>query len=245
MTRPGHTAGAENVDLSDVTAVAVARPYDGRAAKAVAPAPADVVRRLLGSLHEPNAWTAGILLATGVALIARHPIAHALGTEVDTPAVTTPAVTAPVQPAPVAPAPAVAAAPVLAAPTHAPRNPFAALIQTSNNALTVTPVSSSSPPSFIADPPSALTQQPSAPPVAAQPATPPAPASSVGSCSGTVHRVVAGDTLWGLAARAVKSSSTGVVSIAWHRLYDANRAVVGGDPSLLRIGTELCVPTTL
>src|SRR5437588_7304563 len=104
--------------FSDVTVMAVARPTRG----AVAPAPASAsLRRLTGTLHEPNAWTVGVLLATGVVLIARHPIAHALGTEVDaapTTAVPAPAYTS--QPA----APVASVGGLIAAvPTHAPRDP--------------------------------------------------------------------------------------------------------------------------
>jgi nucleoid-associated protein YgaU len=219
-----------------VTAIAVARPYDGRAVGAVAPATTAVLRRAVGTLHEPNAWTAGILLTLGVAVIARHPIARALGTEVDTPVVTSPVATAPARPASV-PAPAVAAAPVVAVPMHAPRNPFAALISTTGEALAPQPaVASKTPPA----PPSFVDRS-----QAATSRVPTSPTPSPTSCSGQIHRVVAGDTLWSLAARAVRSTDSSRVTIAWHRLYDVNRAAVGSNPSLLQVGSAVCLPSTL
>ena len=222
----------------------MARPYSGRSGKAVAPASAtDALRRVVGTLHEPNAWTAGILLATGVAIIARHPLARALGTEADTPVVSAPAATAPAAPSLAGHAPAVAA-PVLAVPTHAPRNPFAALVKT--NVAALAPATSSSPPSFVAQPPTTVpVTTPTTTPVIQQPSGAKAPVPSAGSCSGHVHRVVGGDSLWTLAARAVHSSDSGRVTIAWHRLYDANRSAIGADPSLLRVGTSVCVPTKI
>jgi len=236
MISTRHAERALAADLLRVTAIAVARPYDGRPVGAVAPATTAVLRRAVGTLHEPNAWTAGIVLALGVAVIARHPIARALGTEVDTPSVPLTVATAPAHPAPVH-GPAVAAAPVIAVATHAPRNPFAALITTTGAALAPQPATASNtppgPPSFVDQTP-AVTSRVPAPSV-------PSPTS----CSGQIHRVAAGDTLWSLAARAVRSTDSGRVTIAWHRLYDVNRATVGPNPSLLQVGSAVCVPSGL
>jgi len=207
-----------------------ARPYGGWGNGGVAPSSSSVaLRRVFGTLHEPNAWAVGILLATGVALIARHPIARVIGTEVDNPAAPAPAATAPAR-TPATYAPSVAA-PLIAVPTHAPRDPFAALINATDQSLA---------------PAAATVKKPAI--VTVTPTTPSAPATvtpTAGSCNVQMHHVVAGDSLWTLAARAVHSNTTGRVTIAWHRLYDANRAVVGPNPSLLRIGTAVCVPTNL
>lgn len=180
----------------------------------------DGLRRVVGTLHDPNALTVGIVLVTGVVLIARHPIAQAIGTETPVrPAVATPAPSAPRVPTHAAPA---LAAPVVAAvATHAPRDPFRALVAAGGRVLA---------------------------PVDSQPTTSvptPAPVPATVSCTGRSHRVAAGDTLWTLAARAVRSHDTGRVTVAWHRLYAANRAAVGSDPSVLQVGTSLCVPTSL
>jgi len=171
----------------------------------------------VGTLHEPNAWTVGIVLATGVVLMARHPIARAIGTETaERPVVVTSPAPAPARAVRQAPA---LSLPVAAFPTHAPRDPFRALVTAAGKVLAPTQAGTS--------------------------ASAPVPASVGVSCTGSSHRVAAGDTLWTLAARAVRSSDTGRVTVAWHRLYAANRAAVGADPSVLQVGTSLCIPTSL
>lgn len=234
MARVRHAGLRSEADHNPVTAVSYAPAWAPPRA-AVAPAAPTGMRRLAGTLHEPNAWTVGVLLATGIVVIARHPIAQALGTEVSArplaPAVTTSA------PRQLATAGALAVPlPEIAAPTHAPRDPFRALVTTAGKLLTpevMTPATAT-----------AVTAAPAAPAAAA--AAPAAAAKApVGACTGTSHRVVAGDTLWTLAGRAVRSADTNRVTIAWHRLYDANRATVGADPSLLRVGTTLCLPSSI
>jgi nucleoid-associated protein YgaU len=54
--------------------------------------------------------------------------------------------------------------------------------------------------------------------------------------------VVAGDTLWAIAARTTKARSGRGVDVAWHRLYDVNRSAVGPDPAMLPVGALLCLP---
>jgi len=198
------------------TAVPAARPWAHPWARPATPARSTGLSRVAGTLNEPNAWTVCILLTTSVLVMARHPIARALGTEVSSP----PIVTASAAPRshPVVQAPTLAA-PIAAAPTHAPRDPFRALVTTGGKVLAPADVS--------ATPPTAT------------------PATTPASCTGTSHRVAAGDTLWTLAARVVGSSATGRITVAWHRLYAANRAVVGADPSILRVGLSLCVPQSL
>jgi nucleoid-associated protein YgaU len=57
-----------------------------------------------------------------------------------------------------------------------------------------------------------------------------------------VHR---GDTLWDIAARHLGPGATAVdISRDWPAWYDANRAVIGEDPSLIRPGELLFPPAT-
>jgi hypothetical protein len=221
MAQVRHAGRKRLADLERVTAVA-AHPW-ARPVAAVAPVPRTALTRVTGTLHEPNTWTVGIMLATGIVLLARHPIAHLLGTEPEaTPA---PVVaTNPVDPhtAPAAPSLALSAA----VPTHAPRDPFRALVNAGGKVLA-----------------------PQTQPVAAVPAASSAPAPVVAvpttTCTGTTHRVVAGDTLWTIAARAVRSNDTDRVTLAWHRVYAANRGTLGSNPALLQVGAKLCVPTSI
>lgn len=230
MARLRHAATRSEADHILVTAVSYAHPWAPPRA-AVAPAALTGMRRVVGTLHEPNAWTVGILLATGVVVIARHPIAQALGTEVSARPLA-PAV-ASSQPHHLASTGSLSVPlPVLAAPTHAPRDPFRALV--SNAGKLLEPQAASA---------SRAAAAPAAP--AASPASPSTPPAAAGTCAGTTHRVVAGDTLWTLAARAVRSADTGRVTLAWHRLYDANRSTVGADPALLRVGSTLCLPSSI
>lgn len=203
-------------------------------------APADVkaaLRRVTGTWSQPEAWTVALLLATGVVVIARHPLAKMIGTEVD-PAPVVPAVvaTAPPAVAGTAPSAAVGAA-VPAAPTHAPRDPFRALVSAGSDVLAppAAPAAASGGATAVTTPPPAPTRHHAAP----------APAAGATSCSGATHTVVSGDTLWSIAARAVKSGDTGTVTLAWHRIYSVNRAEVGADPSLLPVGATLCIPASL
>src|SRR4051812_33728258 len=178
-------------------------------------------RRVVGSLNEPNAWTVGVVLATGVVLLARHPIARAIGTEAPVLSLVTAESPARTHPVPHAPSLALSAVGV----THAPRDPFRALITSGGKVLA--PVEA---------PAGART-------TAGKAVATPTPVSA--SCAGTPHRVEAGDTLWTLAARAVRTSDTARVTVAWHRLYAANRSAVGPNPSVLQVGSALCVPNSL
>ena len=232
MAPVGHAAASWHADLRRVTALA-AQPW-ARSRAAVAPAPSAGWVRVTGTLHEPNTWTVGIVLVTGLVLLARHPIAHLLGTEVD--ATPTPIVaTTPVHsPAAMAPAPSLAlTAPV---PTHAPRDPFRALVGASGKVFAA--------PAAVAAAPAVATAAPAATAAAPVAVASPPPAPSV-SCTGTTHRVVAGDTLWTIAARAVRSNDSQRVTLAWHRVYAANRATLGSNPGLLQVGESLCVPRSV
>ena len=200
---------------------------------AVAPAKAaPEVRRPTVNWAEPEPWIVAVLLATGVAVIARHPLARAIGTEVDDTTLTPSVVaTAPPASTPVTTAPAGAAAPV---PTHAPRNPFRALVDASGAIVApdAAAVAAASAATAVTHPQKHVSA----------PASVPAAAAS-GTCAGTVHTVVAGDTLWSLAAKIVKSGDTGKINVVWHRIYKANTPPLGSNPSLLPVGAKLCLPT--
>ena len=224
-----------SADLHDVTALAM---YDAAVPRSRAVAPArTLTRSVLGSFHEPNMLTVSILAATGIVIAARHPIARMIGTEVDTPPISTTPATAPVSPpSPTSQAPALSLpAPV---PTHAPRNPFAALVQSTG------PLLASAAPANSAVGSVATPHIPEAK-VTTTGATDSTPAAASTSCAGTMHRVAAGESLWTLAARAVHSDNVGTVNIAWRRIYAANRDVLGGNPSLIHVGENICVPTKL
>lgn len=218
-----------------MTALAVGSSYGVRPS-AVAPATGTtLLRRVAGTFHEPNAWTVSLLLATGLVIIARHPLAHLLGTEVDTTTtgVSVQAPAAVVGSTAVAPSvPSLSAG--VAVPTHAPVDPFRPLVSLKGAIIAPAPLATSATPSH------SVTTGVKDAATAAGATTP----TTIG-CAGAVHRVVAGDTLWTLAARATESTDSARVTLAWHALYAANRAALGSNPSLLQVGQQLCIPTKL
>jgi len=178
---------------------------------------------------EPEPWIIAVLLVTGVAVIGRHPIARAIGTEADDTTLTPSVVaTAPPAPTQAASAPAAAAAPV---PTHAPRNPFHALVSASGAII--------APEAVHAATSTKSSSHHARTPVTSKPST---PALASATCAGTMHTVVAGDTLWTLAAKIVKTNDTAKITATWHRIYKANTPPLGSNPSLLPVGTKLCLP---
>lgn len=208
--------------------MAVGAPYRPRRSPAPAPAGgAASLRRAVGTFREPNAWTVGLLLATGVVIIARHPIAHALGTEVDSAQIAVHAPAGVVGAAALTPTvPALSAG--VAVPSHAPVDPFRPLVSMTGRLLAAAPLATKT---------SASAPKPAATAAGA--------ASTTSACTGAVHRVVGGDTLWTLAARATRSADTGRVTLAWHRLYAANKPALGTNPSLIHVGQRLCIPTDI
>lgn len=55
--------------------------------------------------------------------------------------------------------------------------------------------------------------------------------------------VAPGDSLWAIARRHLgPTASDGDIAAAWPRWFEANRAVIGNDPHLLRVGTSLTPP---
>ncbi|QNJ59588.1 LysM-like peptidoglycan binding protein [Arthrobacter phage King2] len=67
---------------------------------------------------------------------------------------------------------------------------------------------------------------------------PPPPPPAARPIGGNVreHRVVPGDTLWGIAARYLGNGAR------WPEIYNMNRAVVGGNPNLIFPGQVFKVP---
>jgi len=222
---------AASADAYDVTALAASRfglPATARPWKG-----APQTQRS-SAWSEPEPWIVAVLLATGVAVIARHPIARAIGTEADDTTMT-PSVVATAGPAP-STAPTARAGAVAPVPTHAPRNPFGALVDASGAIVAPEAVSAATATAkaveAAVEPAKPVARQPK--PVAAGPS----------SCAGTAYTVVAGDTLWSLAARTVKSGDTAKINVVWHRIYKANTPPLGSNPSLLPVGTKLCLPAS-
>ncbi len=56
------------------------------------------------------------------------------------------------------------------------------------------------------------------------------------------YRVVAGDSLWAIAARHLGDDDPVRVDRYWRAIYAANRAVVGDDPDLIHPGQLLVLP---
>lgn len=207
---------------TNVTALAMPR----RAVPtAVAPAAVTArLRRVTGTWSEPEPWTIAVLLVTGVVVIARHPIAQLIGTE---PASSPAASVVTSVPAAAPPATAVAAGAALApAPTHAPVDPFRALVNGSGRILA---------PAAVAPAAAGVVSHSGAGRQASAP-------TRGATCAGDTYTVRSGDTLWAIAARSVGSPAGKQVEVRWHRVYAENRGVIGADPSLLPVGVRLCLP---
>jgi nucleoid-associated protein YgaU len=70
----------------------------------------------------------------------------------------------------------------------------------------------------------------------ASPAAPAAPVSAQKFIA--EHKVVQGDTLGGIALKYYGSA----VKEKWMLIYEANKAVIGDNPNLIRIGAVLKIP---
>lgn len=225
------SARRDFADANEVTALAASRfglPVNVAPLRATPEA-----KRASINWAEPEPWIVAVLLVTGVAVIGRHPIARAIGTEVDD-ATLTPSVVATAPPS-AGPSPAAQAAMAAPVPTHAPRNPFRALVDASG-AIVAPEVAKA------AAAEAASTTTTKAHHAAATPTSMPAAAVGSATCAGTMHTVVAGDSLWSLAAKIVKSGDTGKINVVWHRIYEANTPPLGSNPSLLPVGAKLCLP---
>jgi nucleoid-associated protein YgaU len=69
--------------------------------------------------------------------------------------------------------------------------------------------------------------------------------SASNPATGSIHvNVNPGDSLWEIAAeRLGPTASSADVARAWRRIYALNHDVIGGDPSSIRPGQSLSVPT--
>ena len=57
------------------------------------------------------------------------------------------------------------------------------------------------------------------------------------------YTVVPGDCLWAIAAHRLAPTATAAeIDRTWRAIYDANRAVIGTDPNLIRPGQILELP---
>ena len=54
----------------------------------------------------------------------------------------------------------------------------------------------------------------------------------------TTHKVVAGETLSGISQKYYKSATRE----SWMKIYEANKAVIGDNPGLIKAGQELKIP---
>ncbi len=87
---------------------------------------------------------------------------------------------------------------------------------------------------------------PPAPTPAPDPAPAPAPAPEQSPAHELTHTVVAGESLWSIAAEHLPPGVPSArVDHAWRALYDANRPRLGDDPDLIRPGTVLRLPRPL
>ena len=79
---------------------------------------------------------------------------------------------------------------------------------------------------------------------AAEPA--PGPSQEQASAPAAEVTVRAGDSLWSICAAELGPLASDVdIALAWPRLYQANRGVIGGDPALLLPGQVLRMPLDL
>ena len=71
-------------------------------------------------------------------------------------------------------------------------------------------------------------------------------ASDAPAPSQRTYTVLPGESLWSVTARLLPAgSSPSEIAQAWPALYHANKDIIGPDPSLIRPGEELSVPTSL
>ncbi|WP_427018643.1 LysM peptidoglycan-binding domain-containing protein [Pseudarthrobacter sp. P1] len=132
---------------------------------------------------------------------------------------------------------ATTAAPSTAPGAAQPSGPAAAAPATPTTAPTTAPGAAPGTPATAAPAAPWLPRQPVVSPGALAPAPTrpdPGPATVV---------VVAGDTLWSIAARALGPSATDLdIALAWPRWHQANRAAIGADPNVILPGQVLTAP---
>ncbi len=112
-------------------------------------------------------------------------------------------------------------------------------------AADVSPITDTPPPAPSTEPAPVVEPTPHPPAAsAAAPATAPAaPATTTPSPDPRRVVVVAGDTLWAIAARHLGPDATDAeIAASWPRWFHANSAVIGADPGLIRPGQVLTAP---
>lgn len=68
--------------------------------------------------------------------------------------------------------------------------------------------------------------------------------AAVGECAAT-HVVRPGESLWSISEQhLVSRDQPANITAAWHKLYAANRATIGANPSVIQVGAHLCMPAT-
>jgi nucleoid-associated protein YgaU len=191
----------------------------GVAARPVA-APSVDLSGPVAALRSPTALSAVVVAGLAVVVVAQHPIARALGTEVAVPRPNAVASDPPAA-APPAGSSAVAAAPApVVVPTHAPRDPFRALVA-------------------AAPAPTVVAVAAPRDPVAAPPA--PAAATAPVTVATADHYVVqAGDSLWSIAHELLGPAATpAAIEALVTQIYRHNSGVIGADASLVYVGQTL------
>lgn len=187
-----------------------------------AAAPADRAKGVPAAAW-PLGLSAGLVLLLGVAVAARGPITHILGTADTAAGAATPAVGTDATPARPVGLPVPVAAPAVSVRLHRPHDPFAPRIDDKGGLLPfVTPVSSRSSHTTGSHTTGSHTPGTSAGHTAGQ------------RCSaGASYQVRPGDSLWRIAGGDLARVQ---------RIYLANRAKIGAQPSLLLAGITLCLP---
>lgn len=70
--------------------------------------------------------------------------------------------------------------------------------------------------------------------------------SQPGAPSGLTHTVLPGESLWSITTQLLPAgSSPAQISQSWPALYHANADAIGADPSLIRPGTVVIIPSAL
>jgi nucleoid-associated protein YgaU len=199
------------------------------------PAAAEPARRRLPvAWNEPSLWTI-VLVVVLIAILGAHArIARLLGTARPTtaPVAVQAPLSAAIAPVSLASTEATTHAPA-AAPiaTHAPRDPFRALVSSTGARVPAValPVSNGH---ALPLPHHGSNGTSTSSPTSTTPA---------GCAAG--HIVQTGDSLWSIAAQHVKETGRGDIDSVWHRIYAANRGKIGDQPSVLPVGIKLCLPT--
>lgn len=231
-------------ETNDVTALAAGMPLwtFGPRRRASAQAPAAV-----GSRMSPIALSLLLLILLAMMLVARGPITTLLGTADDAAAIgaagsvfgassltkTAPSMTNVARSSGAAPA------------RHIPRDPFGARVDTAGALVPVAALARSGHGATTsAEATSGRSAASAGHSTAAGHSTQrsggKAPAKA-GQCRSS-YTVVAGDSLWSIAARQLPhGASAAAVGKAWRQIYSENRVVIGTDPAVLEAGQRLCL----